>query len=240
MSHPSESEVPAAPKSRFGPMLEGNQALDLDGLRAATVLFAAEVSAAEIPELYGKNDGKAVGTWVEKAFNLYLGDRYDYAPGNAASGIDFPDLNVDLKATSITQPQSSCPFRDASQKVYGLGYHLLVFVYEKSDDVATQCAALKLRHVLFIDQSKTGDFQTTRGILQILANDGNADDLVAYMEDRNLPVDEVGRAALAGRILDEPPEQGFITISNALQWRLQYGHAIKNADTAEGIDDLLT
>ena len=160
-------------------------------------------------------------------------------PGNAASGIDFPDLNVDLKATSISQPQSSCPFRDASQKVYGLGYHLLVFVYDKTDDPITQSAALDLRHVLFIEQSKTGDFQTTRGILQILENDGNLEDLVAYMEDRNLPLDEIGRQVLADRILGQPPEQGFITISNALQWRLQYGHAIRNAGSAEGIDDLI-
>lgn len=50
--------------------------------------------------------------------------------GNSASGIDLPGLGVDIKVTSIKQPQSSCPFKSATQKVYGLGYGLLVFVYE--------------------------------------------------------------------------------------------------------------
>ena len=239
MQEQDGSRVVPGHLTRLASMLEGNQALDLSGLQAATAAFAAEVSATEIPELFGKNDGKAVGTWVEKAFNLYLLDRYNYVPGNAASGIDFPDLNVDLKATSITQPQSSCPFRDASQKVYGLGYHLLVFVYGKTDDNVKKSAVLDLTHALFIDQSRTADFQTTRGILQILHNDGNLDDLVAYMEDRNLPLDDIGRATLASRILVQPPSEGFLTISNALQWRLQYGRAIKCAGTANGIDNLI-
>jgi hypothetical protein len=86
------------------------------------------------PELFGVTDGKAVGTYVEAKFNVYLQERYVYIQGNAANGIDFPELGVDVKATSIKQPQSSCPFRSAEQKVYGLGYNLLVFVYEKLDD----------------------------------------------------------------------------------------------------------
>jgi hypothetical protein len=56
--------------------------------------------------------------------------------GNAASGIDLPsaDILTDIKVTSIKQPQSSCPFKDVKQKIYGLGYNLLVFVYDKKDD----------------------------------------------------------------------------------------------------------
>jgi len=57
---------------------------------------------------------------------------------SSAKGIDFPELGVDLKTTSIKQPQSSCPFKSARQKIYGLGYHLLVFVYEKIDEQTRQ------------------------------------------------------------------------------------------------------
>ena len=32
------------------------------------------------------------------------------------------------------QPQSSCPFQSARRKIYRLGYHLLIFVYDKSDN----------------------------------------------------------------------------------------------------------
>lgn len=127
-----------------------------------------------------------------------------------------------------------------SAEIFGLGYGLLVLVYEKTDISETESAVIDVRHALFIDRSRTGDYQTTRGILEILDRAGNSDDLVAFMEDRNLPLDEVGRTALADRVLRDPPTQGYLTISNALQWRLQYGHAITNAGVAEGVQNLVS
>lgn len=178
---------------------------------------------------------------MEAAFHTYLTNEFAHTPGSAAKGIDLPDLEVDLKVTSIRQPQSSSPFRDATQKVYGLGYHLLVFVYDKSDDPAIKAARLDFRHVMFIDRQLTSDFQTTSGITRILESDGNVDDIDAFLEERNLPLDEVGRRALAELIMDDPPDIGCLTISNALQWRLQYGRAIQLAanDAPLGLEDLL-
>lgn len=75
----------------------------------------------------------------------------------------------------------------------------------------------------------------TRGILSILANEGNADDLVAFIMDRNLPVDEIEARNIAEEILSNPPEQGYLTISNALQWRLQYSRIIQMAGEVNGI-----
>ena len=95
--------------------------LTLPILKIEAAKLALELSGRAIYELYGITDGKAIGTYVEHNFNQYLQSKYLYNPGSAASGIDFPDLEVDIKVTSIRQPQSSCPFRDASQKVYGLG-----------------------------------------------------------------------------------------------------------------------
>ncbi len=155
--------------------------------------------------------------------------------GNSASGIDFPALEVDIKVTSIKQPQSSCPFKSATQKVFGLGYHLLIFVYDKHDDPANRTGRLNMQHTIFIDKSKTGDFQTTRGILDILNRDGNKDDIIAFIIERNLPLDEIGVNQLADRILESPPNQGYLTISNALQWRLQYNRGIQQAGSTSGI-----
>ena len=215
--------------------------LTLDILKQSARDFAIELTAAQIPDLYGVTDGKAVGTFVEAAFNAYITDRYRNIPGNAAKGIDFPSLNVDLKVTSIRQPQSSCPFRDATQKVYGLGYHLIVMVYEKVDVASRSYSQLMIKHVLFVDQDFTADFLTTKGIRDILDQGGNVDDIDAFLEDRNLPVDEIARRTLADRIVVDPPQQGQITISNALQWRLQYGRAIALASTpgSEGLEELL-
>src|SRR5437867_410652 len=108
-------------------------ALTLEILKAEAKKFIGAFGPRH-PELYGITDGKAVGTYVEEKFKVYLQDKYTYKVGNAALGIDFPELSVDLKATLMTQPQSSCPFRSAEQKVYGLGYNLVVFVYDKSDE----------------------------------------------------------------------------------------------------------
>ena len=56
--------------------------------------------------LYGVTDGKRIGTYLEHKFRLELSNKYTFELGNSASGIDFPDLEVDMKVTSIRQPQS--------------------------------------------------------------------------------------------------------------------------------------
>lgn len=217
------------------------EVLTLLALKTAARNFCLSLSQTPIPNLYGITDGKAVGTYVEFAFNQYLSTMYEYTLGSAALGIDFPGLEVDLKVTSIRQPQSSCPFRSASQKVYGLGYHLLVFAYEKIDDRISHTASLNFQHVVFVAREQTGDYQTTYGLREILRRNGNKDDVVAFLEERNFPLDEIGREALAERILQQPPEIGYLTISNALQWRLQYSRIIQVAitTTTAGVENLL-
>ena len=184
--------------------------------------FSETESSHIEPALFGVTDGKAIGTYFEHKFRDYLRERYSFEEGSSASGIDFPSLNVDMKVTRIGQPQSSCPFRSARQKIYGLGYSLLVFVYEKIDDSATQTGNLNILHSIFVEASRTADYQTTIGILRIIENDGYEDDLIAFMQERSLPVDDIQALRLAEEALENPPEMGYLTISNALQWRLQY------------------
>ena len=215
--------------------------LTLIALKTSARNFIPEFSKINILELYGVTDGKAVGTYVEHGFHKYLMERCAYEVGSSASGVDFPRLKVDLKVTSLKQPQSSCPFRDAGQKVYGLGYHLILFVYAKVDDHKKHASRLNCKHALFIAQERTADYQTTYGIRQILKRNGNKDDLVAFLEERNLPLDELGRESLAKEILNKPPKLGCLTVSNALQWRLQHSRAIafSEKDSSNGIENLL-
>lgn len=179
---------------------------------------------------------------VESLFKGYLQDRYSLEAGNAASGLDFSSLNVDLKVTSVKQPQSSCPFRDATQKIHGLGYSLLVIVYAKRDADTERVAYLDIENVIYIDKSRTGDLTLTKAIREIITKADEQpggiaaaiDDLDALLQDKNIPLDEVSRRQLAERLVKDVPDQGVLTISNALQWRLQYTHAIATA-TAETI-----
>lgn len=212
--------------------------LTLDLFHGAATSFANELGATPLPHLYGATDGKAVGTAVEVMFKEYLGGRFDLEVGNAANGLDFPSLDLDLKVTSLKQPQSSCPFRAATQKIYGLGYNLLVIVYAKRDVDAERAAYLDIQHVIYIDKTRTGDYTLTRQLREIIGRIRNGDlggrdavieDLDAVLEDKNMPLDEVSRRQLAERIVEDVPEQGVLTISNALQWRLQYRRAISTA-----------
>src|SRR5713226_8934257 len=152
--------------------------------------FARAQSRHAEPTLFGVTDGKAVGTYLEHKFQTHLQRRYTYGRGSSAKGIDFPELGVDIKVTSIRQPQSSCPFKSARQKIYGLGYSLLIFVYEKTDDAKAQAARLNILHTIFIEKDRTADFQTTSGLIRLLENHANRDDVLAFFAERMLPLDE--------------------------------------------------
>ena len=186
-------------------------------------------------ELFGVTDGKAVGTFLEHKFQNYLEARYDVAIGSSASGLDLPTIETDIKVTSIRQPQSSCPFRSARQKVYGLGYHLLLFVYDKQDNQKRKIAQLIFVSCAFIDKSRTADYQMTRSIQSILSQNGTRDDIFSLLGDRGLPGDEIVYNALADEVMQSPPTLGYLTISNALQWRLQYSRIVNLTGTVSGI-----
>ncbi len=215
--------------------------LTVDILKNEAKTFSVVESDHNEPSIFGSTDGKAVGTYLEHKFQKYLEEKYIFEKGNSASGIDFPgeNINTDIKVTSITQPQSSCPFRSARQKIYGLGYNLLVFVYEKIDNNKTKKSRLNILHTVFVDKERTGDHQLTTSILSIIDNNGNKDDIISLLFDKNLPIDEMAASNLAEEVLQHRPDVGYLTISNALQWRLQYGRIIEKAGTINGIDKLI-
>lgn len=116
-----------------------------------------------------------------------------------------------------------------------MGYSLLVFVYDKHDDHKLRAAKLNVQHTIFVEQERTADFQTTSGLLRLLENKANRDDVLAFFQERMLPVDEIEAENLAVEVLRKPPQLGYLTISNALQWRLQYGRVIEQAGSVGGI-----
>ena len=205
-------------------------------LQKEAKIFAKNETKYNEPSLFGVTDGKAVGTYLEHKFQAHLHEKYEYIKGSAARGIDFPELMVDMKTTSKRQPQSSCPFKSARQKIFGLGYSLLVFVYEKLDDPEDETSNLNIKHTIYVDSSRTADFQTTSGIVKVIENNGNKDDILALFSERMLPVDEIEAERIADELLAKKPLIGYLTISNALQWRLQYSRVIEKAGEITGIE----
>lgn len=213
--------------------------LTLELLASSAKDFCKQEGGIYRKELYGVTDGKAVGTFVEHEFQQFLSSRFDMDLGNSANGLDLPTIATDIKVTSIKQPQSSCPFKDSKQKIYGLGYNLIIFVYQKTDDARRKKGKLDFLSCSLVKAERTGDYQTTTGLRSIISNNGNVDDIFAFLCDHKIPADEVTLMSMARDILNNPPKIGYLTISNALQWRLQYGRIVALDEEVEGITKIV-
>ena len=222
--------------------MEQKKKLTIEKLIEEAQLFCLEQSKFQHKELYGVTDGKAVGTLIEHKFQSHLNDKYEVLVGSSARGIDLPsdDILTDIKVTSIKQPQSSCPFKDAKQKIFGLGYNLLVFVYDKTDDPTTQTAILNFVSCSFVHKERTADYTTTFRLREMIKDGANEADIIAYLQAKNIPADEITLAKVAEQILQSTPEQGYLTISNALQWRLQYQRIVTLVDDIQGIEKIVS
>ena len=73
----------------------------------------------------------------------------------------------------------------------------------------------------------------------MLSDNANIEDIIAYLNDKNIPADEITMTQLAEQILKTPPKQGYLTISNALQWRLQYQRVVMLTDIVTGIHKII-
>lgn len=209
--------------------------LTINKLREEAVKFCERESNINHEELIGITDGKAVGTYIEHKFEEYLKNKYEITIGSSAKGIDLPDshINTDIKVTSIKKPQSSSPFKNIEQKVYGLGYNLLIFVYDKIE-VNDKCF-LDFRHCIFIESDKSGDYNLTKILRKMVELNAKETDIIEILKDRNVPGDEQVLENLAKKIILNPPKQGYLTISNAFQWRLKYNNVINLENKIDGI-----
>lgn len=196
--------------------------LTVESMLEEAVEFCIEQSQVEHPQILGVTDGKAVGTYIEHLFQKRLETKYVVEIGNSGRGIDIPDpaINTDIKTTSSRQPQSSTPYRDSAQKIFGLGHNILIFVYQKEDDGLNSW--LRFKNCSFIPSHKTGDFTITKEINLIKKNGGGFNEIRTLLVQKNIPGGDIVLDELTEQILRTDVEQGYVTISNALQWRLNY------------------
>lgn len=221
--------------------MKKKEKLTIEKLIQEAQCFCIEQSKMQHKELYGVTDGKAIGTLIEHKFKTHLQKKYEVTIGSSAKGIDLPsdDISTDIKVTSIKQPQSSCPFKDAKQKIFGLGYNLLVFVYDKTDDIKNRAAILNFVSCAFVSKERTADYTTTYRLHEMISDKANEADIVGYLQDRNIPADDITLNELAKQILATPPQQGYLTVSNALQWRLQYQRIVDLVEDIPGIEKII-
>lgn len=226
----------------FGMLDEYNikESLTIDKMLKEVSLFCEYSSEKGIKALYGASDGKAVGTPVEKMLKIYLSKKYKFNKGNSGKGVDLPDerINTDIKVTSISQPQSSSPYKDSKQKVLGLGYNLLIFVYKKTDNNTSRTAHLEWKDCIFVEAKNTADYSVTEAINNMLQESKDSEyemkiaELTEILASKNVPGDNLALRTLSIEVLKTAENnggflhQGQITISNALQWRMNYGRVV--------------
>ena len=106
-------------------------------------------------------------------------------------------------------------------------------MYDKQDTTTT--CTLDFKYCTFIKKNRTADFTITKRLRQMVEDGANKEDIIGFLMDRNVPGDEIVYSDLADEILSAKPEQGYLTISNALQWRLQYARVITLKNKVNGV-----
>ena len=148
---------------------------------------------------HGVTDGKAAGAFAGRLFEDCLSQRHDMASGNSAGGLGLPSASTGIKAAPPACRQAG---RDGKQKIYGLGCSLAVSVYGENDGHTDKAGALDYCACPFVDSQRAADYQTAAGIRNIIADNGNEDDIFALWVERNIPVrrslaDEYGERTVA-------------------------------------------
>jgi hypothetical protein len=92
----------------------------------------------------------------------------------------------------------------------------------------------------FVSKERTADYTTTYRLREMVKDKANTADIIAYLSDKNIPADEITLGKLAKQILQTPPQQGYLTISNALQWRLQYQRIVTLDKEVKGITKIVS
>jgi len=171
--------------------------LTLNDLIEEAVAFSEYESNILHQKMLGINDGKAIGTYIEHKFKKYLNKKYKINIGSSSKGIDLPDsfINTDIKVTSIKHPQSSSPFKNIEQKVYGLGHNLLIFIYEKID-VKNRCY-IDFKQCIFLEAEKTGDYLLTKKLIELCEKGTNENEIIDVLIKKNVPGDEQNLKNLA-------------------------------------------
>jgi len=91
--------------------------------------FLVQLQSLEA-DAFEVSDPKTIGTFIEKLLTVLFSIKKGCVfSGSSAKGVDLPELNLGIKATSDRQPQSSENFKNAYERIFGIGNALLVFIY---------------------------------------------------------------------------------------------------------------
>lgn len=196
--------------------------------------FCERINEIDVPEEH-LSSSKKIGTYFEKELRDWFGNETDIdSDGSVAQEEDIPELNLDVKATSKTQPQSSIPMRAPIERIRGMNYDILVFIYDM--DKSGDERSVEIEHCSYIPRERTSDHRKSKEARELIEeyenNDISWSELktnikeltgVSHLESVEVVTDEQ-----LEELIKNPPKEGAITVSAAAQWRPQYRQVTKD------------
>jgi hypothetical protein len=177
--------------------------------------------------LRGQAITKTSITEIERRFHDHLERRFQPDRGSSARGTDLPRLGYDIKVTSTRKPQSSAPYNDPSEKIFGLQYGILVFPYSEPD------GHLVFERPVLIRREETGDRRLTTQLLALKRRRATRRELAAFLSGAEPSLSEAEIVALTERVHREEFQLGRLTLSDARQWRVRFREAIRDATASQ-------
>lgn len=197
------------------------------------ISFCEEMETRTVPS-DESSTSKQIGTYFEEELREWFAEHEGIiSEGSVAKGLDLPLFDIDVKTTSVARPQSSSPFDDPGERITGVDYNILLFVYDKS---ATESGnQFDIVSCVYIPKERTGDHRMSVKA-QTLVEQWSKGRL-SEEELRQELEDLTGLGAISDEKFDEikesPPLDGTITISPAAQWRFSY-NKMTNEQVPEG------
>lgn len=209
--------------------------LDLRNYFDTVEAFCADIETRTVPE-NKSGTSKQIGTYFEKELRNWFEEKHGLvSEGSVAEDLDLPAFNLDVKTTSNRQPQSSSTFDDPGERIIGVDYNILLFVYDKqSVDGGNQ---FNIVSCAYIPKERASDYRKSENAKKLVAD--YREGKLSESELREQLEDLTGIGAISDEKFEEikenPPEKGAITITPAMQWRFNYNKMVKD-DVPEGTD----
>lgn len=216
-------------------MNNNSSELDLRNYLDSVAEFCAEMESRTVPE-DKSGTSKQIGTYFEKKLRDWFENIHGLvSEGSVAEDIDLPAFNLDVKTTSNRQPQSSSTFDDPGERIVGVDYNILLFIYHKqSVDGGNK---FQIKTCAYIPKERASDYRKSDDAVKLVADyrEGKLSESELREQLENL----TGVGAISDEKFEEikenPPEKGAITITPALQWRFNYNKMVKE-DVPEGTE----
>lgn len=216
-------------------MDDDSEALDLRNYFDTVEEFCADIESRTVPA-DESDTSKRIGTYFENELRVWFEEKHGFvSDGSVAEGIDLPAFNLDVKTTSNRHPQSSSPFDDPGERITGVDYNILLFVYDRKSVEGGN--KFEIVSCAYIPKERASDYRKSENARTLVAD--YREGTLTESELREQLEELTGIGAISDEKFEEikqnPPKKGGITMTPAVQWRFNYNKMVKD-EVPEGTD----